>query len=127
MDLKLRVVILPVADVDRAKDFYVDRAGFRADYDAAPNEYFRIVQLTPPGSEASIAIGTNLTHSPAEPGSAQGMRLVVEDIEQARRELVERGVDVTPVDDRAWGRFAWFTDPDGNGWELNEAAAPAER
>lgn len=122
MDLKLQVVILPVSDVDRAKAFYVDQAGFTADYDAAPNEYFRIVQLTPPGSPTSIAIGVNLTHAPAEPGSAQGMRLVTADIDQARRDLIERGVDVTPVDDRAWGRFAWFTDPDGNGWELNEAA-----
>lgn len=125
MDLKLQVVILPVSDVDRAKTFYVNQAGFRADYDAAPNEYFRIVQLTPPGSAASIAIGTNLTHSPAEPGSAQGMRLVVDDIDQARAELVGRGVEVTDVDNRAWGRFAWFTDPDGNGWELNEAAPTA--
>ena len=122
MDLKLQVVILPVADVDRAKAFYVDQAGFRADYDAAPDEHFRIVQLTPSGSAASIAIGTNLTHRPAAPGSAQGMRLVVDDIDQARSELIGRGVEVTDVDDRAWGRFAWFTDPDGNGWELNEAA-----
>ena len=126
MDLKLQVVILPVSDVDRAKAFYVDQAGFHADYDAAPNEYFRIVQLTPPGSPASIAIGTNLTHAPAEPGSAQGMRLITDDIEQSRRDLVDRGVDVTAIDDRAWGRFAWFTDPDGNGWELNEAAAPTQ-
>ena len=120
MDLKLAVVILPVSDVDAARAFYVDQAGFTADYDMAPNENFRIVQLTPPGSATSIAIGINLTNTPVGPGSTKGLRLVVDDIDQAKNELSSRGVNVTAVDDRPWGRFAWFSDPDGNGWELNE-------
>lgn len=122
MEFKLEVVILPVSDVDKAKTFYVEKAGFVADYDMSPNEHFRVVQLTPPGSATSVAIGTNLTNTPVPPGSTQGLRLVVFDIEQARRELTGRGVDVTDIDIRPWGRFAWFSDPDGNGWELNQPA-----
>lgn len=115
-------MILPVSDVDRAKTFYTDQVGFNADYDMAPNDSFRIAQLTPPGSPTSIAIGVNLTHVPAEPGSAQGMRLVVSDIDGAVAELRGRGCQVTDVEDRPWGRFAWFADPDGNGWELSQPA-----
>lgn len=122
MDLELAVIILPVSDVDAAKAFYVDRAGFREDYDLAPDPAFRIVQLTPPGSSTSVAIGVNLWREPVAPGSTQGLRLVVADIDGAREGLVARGVDVTAVDDRPWGRFAWFSDPDGNGWELSQPA-----
>lgn len=123
MNYQLGLVILPVGDVDEAKAFYVDKAGFTPDYDMAPNDDYRIVQLTPPGSSTSVAIGTNLTRTPAQPGSAQGLRLVVADIDQARAELAGRGVAVSDVEDRPWGRFAWFSDPDGNGWELNQPAA----
>lgn len=122
MDFKLEVIILPVTDVDRAKAFYVDQVGFRADYDQAPNEQYRIVQLTPPGSPTSVAIGVNLTQKPSAPGSVQGVRLVVADLDQARTELTGRGVEVSDIDDRPWGRFAWFEDLDGNGWELNQPA-----
>ena len=122
MDLKLAVIIVPVGDIDRAKAFYADNAGFTVDYDMAPSDDYRIVQLTPPGSATAIAIGRNLTATAVAPGSAQGLRLVVEDIERARDELIARGVAVTAIDDRPWGRFAWFNDPDGNGWELNGAA-----
>lgn len=120
MDFKLAVVIVPVTDVDRSKAFYTDNAGFTADYDMSPNEYYRIVQLTPPGSDTSIAIGVNLTQTAAAPGSVQGLRLVVADIAAARDQLTAAGVSITDIDDRPWGRFAWFSDPDGNGWELNE-------
>lgn len=99
MDLKLAVVILPISDVC-AKAFYVDQARFTADYDMATNESFRIVQLTPPGSATSISIGINLTNTPVAPGSTQGLRLVVDDIDQAKDELSSRGVDVNAVDDR---------------------------
>lgn len=125
MDLKLAVIILPVSDVDRAKGFYADNAGFTVDYDMAPSDTYRIVQLTPPGSATAIAIGRNLTHKPAVPGSVQGLRLVVDDIEQVRAALTDRGVTVTAIDDRPWGRFAWFSDPDGNGWEINQEARPS--
>ena len=120
MDLKLEVVILPVSDVERAKAFYRDQVGFAVDYDMAPNEHYRIVQLTPPGSATAIAIGINLTRTPAAPGSAQGLRLVVTDIEETVKTLTDHQVTVTAIEDRPWGRFAWFSDPDGNGWELNQ-------
>ena len=123
MDYKLELVIVPVSDVDAAKAFYIDQAGFTADYDMAPNENYRIVQLTPAGSATSIAIGVNLTAGPNRPGSVPGLRLVVADIEKAAAELSDRGVEVSAVDDRPWGRFAWFSDPDGNGWELNQPPA----
>jgi catechol 2,3-dioxygenase-like lactoylglutathione lyase family enzyme len=132
MDMKLELVVLPVTDVDRAADFY-KQAGFRLDVDHRAGEDFRVVQLTPPGSECSITIGTGLT--PAPPGSAHGLHLVVSDIEAARAELVGRGVDVsepfhfgpegqTPglhPERLSYGSFASFSDPDGNGWLLQEA------
>ncbi len=116
MDMKLEVVVVPVSDVDRAKEFY-ERAGFRLDVDHRAGEHFRVVQLTPPGSECSITIGTGLT--PAPPGSYQGMHLVVADIEAARAELIGRGVDVGEIQDVGGGvRYAGFSDPDGNGLTL---------
>jgi catechol 2,3-dioxygenase-like lactoylglutathione lyase family enzyme len=118
MDWKLELVTVPVSDVDRAKAFYVDKAGFVADHDHAVHAGLRFVQLTPPGSACSIAIGTGLMET--EPGSVQGLQLVVEDVEAAHAELSGRGVEVSPVQDFAWGRFVFFKDPDGNGWAVQQ-------
>ncbi|MGW6425419.1 VOC family protein [Nocardia sp. NPDC055053] len=145
MDLKLEVIVLPVADVDRAKAFYSDRLGFRLDADFAVDEGYRVVQLTPPGSECSIIIGTGV--SAAAPGSVRGLHLIVTDIEQTVAELTERGIEVDgPFRDatgvfhhpgtenrvpgvdpqrRSYGSFAAFTDPDGNGWFLQEVTQRA--
>ena len=131
MDMKLELVILPVTDVDRAKAFY-EQAGFRLDVDHEISEEFRVVQLTPPGSECSITIGKGMTKSP--PGTAQGLHLVVTDIEAARAELVGRGIDVsepfhfgpegqTPgvhPDRSDYNSFVTFNDPDGNGSLLQD-------
>ena len=118
MDWKLELVAVPVSDVDRAKAFYTEQAGFVADHDHRVSDSVRFVQLTPPGSACSIAIGTGLTE--AAPGSAQGLQLVVEDIETARAELVERGVEATEIQDFPWGSFVFFRDPDGNGWAVQQ-------
>jgi len=118
VDWKLELVIVPVSDVDRAKAFYTDRAGFVVDNDVEPNDGIRFVQLTPPGSACSIAIGTGLTDK--EPGSLDGLQLVVDDADAARAELIERGIEVGEVQDYPWGRFIYFTDPDGNGWSAQQ-------
>jgi catechol 2,3-dioxygenase-like lactoylglutathione lyase family enzyme len=118
MDWKLELITVPVSDVDRAKAFYLDQAGFHADYDHTVSEALRFVQLTPPGSACSICIGIGLTDQ--EPGSAAGLQVVVPDIEAARAELVSRGADVSEIDDQAWGRFVYFRDPDGNPWALQQ-------
>lgn len=118
MDWKLELVAVPVSDVDRAKRFYTEQAGFNADYDHTVNEQVRFVQLTPPGSACSIAIGKGLVSSP--PGSLQGLQLVVPDIEAARAELAGRGVAVSEVQDFPWGRFVFFQDPDGNAWSVQQ-------
>ena len=118
MDLKLELVAVPVSDVDRAKAFYTDQAGFNADHDYKVSDEIRFVQLTPPGSACSIAIGTGLTD--AAPGSLQGLQLVVTDIEAARKEFVDRGAEVSEVQDFPWGRFIFFTDPDGNKWAVQQ-------
>jgi predicted enzyme related to lactoylglutathione lyase len=104
--------------VDRAKAFYTEQVGFNADHDHTVSEGIRFVQLTPPGSACSIAIGTGLTESPPPPGSVQGMQLVVPDIHAARAELVGRGVEVSEVHEFPWGSFVFFKDPDGNGWSV---------
>jgi len=117
MDWKLELVTIPVSDVDRAKAFYVERAGFVADHDHVVQEGLRFVQLTPPGSACSIAIGDGLTDVP--PGSAQA-QLVVADIEIARNELRSRGVDVGDVQSFPWGSFVFFADPDGNRWAVQQ-------
>ena len=122
MDFRLELVHIPVSDVDRAKAFYTDNAGFNADHDFKVSDEIRFVQLTPPGSACSIAIGTGLG-SDAAPGSVQGMQVVVSDIEAARAELAGRGVDVSEVQDYPWGRFVFFSDPDGNGWVVQESPA----
>jgi predicted enzyme related to lactoylglutathione lyase len=118
MDWKLELVAIPVSDVDRAKAFYTEQIGFEADHDHAVGDGIRFVQLTPPGSGCSIALGTGITE--AEPGSVKGMQLVVSDIEAARAELVERGAEVSEVQDFPWGRFVFFSDPDGNEWAVQQ-------
>ncbi|MGH2448052.1 MAG: VOC family protein [Chloroflexota bacterium] len=118
MDWKLELVAVPVSDVDRAKHFYIDKAGFNLDHDHTVSEEIRFVQLTPRGSACSIAIGVGLVDSP--PGSLKGMQLVVDDINAARDELVSRGVDVSEIQTFPWGSFVFFNDPDGNGWALQE-------
>jgi catechol 2,3-dioxygenase-like lactoylglutathione lyase family enzyme len=120
--MKLELVPIPVADVDRAKAFYVERLGFVEDVDVRPAEGVRVVQLTPPGSACSIGLGTGLpAYDAVPPGSVQAVHLVVEDIEQARAELVERGVDIGPVQDVGGGvKYAGFADPDGNTLTLQE-------
>ena len=122
MDYKLELVTLPVSDVDRAKSFYVDQLGFNADHDHRVSPELRFVQLTPPGSGCSIAIGEGLTQ--AEPGSVRGMQLVVRDIDVAQRELTERGADVGEINDLPWGRFLFLKDPDGNDWAIQEIQSP---
>ena len=118
MDYKLELVAVPVSDVDRAKAFYTDAAGFAADHDHTVSEEIRFVQLTPPGSACSIAIGKGVID--AEPGSVQGLQLVVDDIEAAHADLSGRGVGVSDVQDFPWGRFVFFADPDGNGWAVQQ-------
>ena len=118
MDWKLELVAVPVSDVDRAKAFYTEQVGFVADHDHQVTDALRFVQLTPPGSACSIAIGTGTTD--AVPGSARGLQLVVSDIEAAHAELAGRGVEVGDVQDFPWGRFVFFADPDGNGWAVQE-------
>jgi predicted enzyme related to lactoylglutathione lyase len=112
------LIAVPVTDVDRAKAFYVDQVGFNADHDHRVSDEMRFVQLTPPGSACSIAIGTGIMDT--EPGSVQGLQLVVADADAARAHLVDRGVEVGEVQDFPWGRFVFFKDPDGNGWAVQE-------
>jgi predicted enzyme related to lactoylglutathione lyase len=118
MDFKLELVNVPVSDVDRAKAFYTEKAGFIEDNDATVSDEIRFVQLTPPGSGCSISIGTGL--SDAEPGSVRGLQLVVEDINAARAELAGRGVEVSEVSVFPWGSFVFFSDPDGNAWSVQQ-------
>ncbi len=118
MNWKLELITVPVSDVDRAKTFYVDGAGFVADHDHKVSDDLRFVQLTPPGSACSICIGVGLTDR--KPGSAAGLQLVVSDIEAAQQELRSRGVEVSEIDDQAWGRFVYFSDPDGNPWAVQQ-------
>jgi len=120
VDWRLELVQVPVTDVDRAKAFYTEKAGFTLDHDHTVNDQLRFVQLTPPGSACSIALGTGLTDRP--PGSAQ-LQLVVSDIHAARDELLSRGLEVGEVQDFPWGSFVFFSDPDGNGWAVQ--AIPA--
>ena len=122
MDWKIEVVFVPVTDVDRAKAFYVDQVGFNADHDHQVNENLRFVQLTPPGSACSIAIGQGVTDS--QPGSMKGLQLVVESADAAHAELSGRGVEVSDIQDFPWGRFVFFSDPDGNAWAVQEIQAP---
>ena len=118
MDWKLELVGIPVSDVDRAKRFYTEQVGFVSDHDHTVSDEIRFVQLTPPGSACSIAFGVGIVDTP--PGSVQGVQLVVSDIEAARAELVERGVEVSEVQTFPWGSFVFFDDPDGNGWAVQQ-------
>jgi catechol 2,3-dioxygenase-like lactoylglutathione lyase family enzyme len=118
MTWKLELITVPVTDVDRAKAFYVDQVGFNADHDVRVHESLRFVQLTPPGSACSIAIGEGL--SEMTPGSLKGLQVVIPDAEAARTALLERGVEASAVDEQPWGRFVYFSDPDGNSWSLQE-------
>jgi catechol 2,3-dioxygenase-like lactoylglutathione lyase family enzyme len=118
VDFKLELIAVPVSDVDRAKAFYVDRLGFNADHDHQVSDDLRFVQLTPPGSACSIAIGTGLVDS--EPGSLKGLQVVVSDIEAAHAHLRDRAVEVSDVQDFPWGRFVFFSDPDGNAWSVQQ-------
>ena len=121
MDWKLELVAVPVSDVDRAKAFYTDQVGFNADHDHQVSDTMRFVQLTPPGSACSIAIGSGIGEG--VPGSATGLQLVVADIDAARDELAGRGVAVSEVQDFPWGRFVFFQDPDGNSWSVQQLPA----
>ena len=118
MDWKIELVAVPVSDVDRAKTFYAEKVGFHADHDQQVNPTLRFVQLTPPGSACSIYIGTGLTTM--KPGLIEGLQMVVPDIEKAHDELAERGVAVSDIQDLAWGRFVYFSDPDGNKWSVQQ-------
>lgn len=121
MDWKLELVAVPVSDVDRAKAFYVDMVGFVADHDHVVNDELRFVQVTPPGSACSIAFGTGIVDT--SPGSVAGLQLVVADVNQARQELLERGVEVGEVQEFPWGSFVFFSDPDGNRWSVQQLPA----
>ena len=122
MDYKLELIGVPVSDPDRAKAFYTEQAGFNADHDHRVSDELRFVQLTPPGSACSIALGVGVTD--AEPGSVTGLQMVVSDIEAAHAHLADRGVDVSEVQDFPWGRFVFFADPDGNRWAVQEIIVP---
>lgn len=122
IEWRLELVQVPVSDVDRAKDFYVNRVGFLAEHDHQVSEELRFVQLTPPGSACSISL-TAGAHQ-MQPGSVAGLQLVVEDADAARAELADRGVEVSEVQEFPWGRFVFFADPDGNGWAVQEIVHP---
>jgi predicted enzyme related to lactoylglutathione lyase len=122
MEMKLELVPVPVTDIDRAKNFYVDGLGFAADVDATPTDDTRVVQLSPPGSACSIVLSRGFPMLDAmAPGTVRGVHLVVADIEQARSELIGRGVEVAPIDDVGGGvKYAEIADPDGNTFTLQE-------
>ncbi len=121
MDMKLELVPIPVSDVDRAKEFYVEKVGFHADHDVQPGNGMRVVQLTPPGSACSIVIGTGMGEiSAVRPGTIKGLHLVVADIHEAHEALASRGVELSEVDDMGGIKYVHFSDPDGNTWSLQE-------
>ena len=117
-DMRIELLQVPVSDIDQAKAFYVDKVGFNADHDHQVSDEIRFVQLTPPGSACSIALGKGLTT--AAPGSVQGMQLVVANVAQAKAEFAARGLDVGDIQEFPWGRFVFFADPDGNRWAIQE-------
>ena len=132
MEWKLELVVIPVTDMDRAKRFYAEQVGFVVDHDTRIGDDMRVIQLTPPGSACSIAIGNGMTSS--TPGSVQGIQLVVSDVDAAREQLLQGGVEVSAVQhfegaDRVdgrggdWNSFIFFSDPDGNGWTVQERPA----
>lgn len=119
-DMKLEVVPLPVADVDRAKAFYAEQIGFHVDHDVRPSDSVRVVQLTPPGSACSVVIGTGLGLAQTPPGSVKGLHLVVASVQQVRDILAARGVAVSDIVDMGGIKYVFFEDPDGNSWALQE-------
>jgi catechol 2,3-dioxygenase-like lactoylglutathione lyase family enzyme len=121
-DMKLELIQIPVSDIDQAKDFYVNKVGFNDDHDHQFSEEIRFVQLTPPGSGCSVSFTTGAHEM--EPGSLEGLQLVVEDADAAHAELKDRGVDVSDVQDLPWGRMVFFSDPDGNGWAIQQVQYP---
>ena len=121
MQMRLELIQVPVADVDRAKAFYARQAGFTAEHDHQVSDELRFVQLTPPGSTCSIALTSGAHHM--RPGSIEGLQLVVDDAEAAREELLGRGVEVSEVQEFPWGKFVFFADPDGNSWSLQQLPA----
>jgi catechol 2,3-dioxygenase-like lactoylglutathione lyase family enzyme len=121
MDWKLELIALPVSDVDRAKAFY-ERVGFHADHDHTVSDEIRFVQLTPPGSACSIALGKGI--SDMEPGSMRGLQVVVDDADAAHAHLVDQGIEASEVQELPWGRFVFFSDPDGNGWSIQQIVRP---
>ena len=123
MDWRLELVAIPVSDVDRAKRFYTEQVGFNADHDHKISDELRFVQLTPPGSACSIALGTGVTD--AQPGSVTGLQIVVDAIDAAHAHLATRGVEVSEVQDFPWGRFVFFKDPDGNSWAVQQIVVPS--
>ena len=123
MDFRLELIAIPVTDADRAKAFYTAAFGVEADHDHRVSDELRFVQLTPPGSACSIAIGTGVTD--ASPGSVKGLQLVVDDADAAHADLAGRGVGVSDVQDFPWGRFVFFSDPDGNGWAVQQIVIPS--
>jgi predicted enzyme related to lactoylglutathione lyase len=123
MDFRLELLQVPVSDVDRAKAFYVDQVGFNADHDHQVSDELRFVQLTPPGSACSISLTTGAHQM--EPGSIEGLQVVVDDADAAREHLIQGGVDVSEVQDFPWGRFVFFKDPDGNGWAVQQIVRPS--
>jgi predicted enzyme related to lactoylglutathione lyase len=122
VDWKIELIPVPVSDIDRAKQFYVEQVGFNDDHDHTVNEQLRFVQLTPPGSACSIVLDLNMT--PMEPGSLRGTQMVVPDADKAREHLLERGVEASEVQELPWGRFVFFADPDGNTWSLQQIVRP---
>ena len=118
IQMKLELILVPVTDVDRAKAFYTEKIGFHADFDQQVHENLRFVQLTPPGSACSIAIGMGITSM--QPGSLEGLLMVVSDVKAVREELLKRGAEVSEVDVQDWGHFVYFIDPDGNRWSLQQ-------
>ena len=123
MDFKLELIAVPVTDADRAKAFYTEAFAVEADHDHRVSDDIRFIQLTPPGSACSIAFGNGITD--AEPGSVRGLQLVVASADEARAELAGRGIEVSDVSDFPWGRFVFFSDPDGNAWSVQEIQRPA--
>ena len=121
MDWKIELLAVPVTDIDRAKAFYVDQVGFNPDFDIPVNDDLRFVQLTPPGSACSIVLDVNMTGM--APGSQKGIQVVVADADVARAQLLQKGVDASPIEDQPWGRFVRFADPDGNEWALQQIPA----
>jgi predicted enzyme related to lactoylglutathione lyase len=118
VDWKIELLAVPVSDIDRAKDFYVNQVGFNADHDHRVNEHLRFVQLTPPGSACSIVLDHGMTSM--KPGSVDGIQVVIADAEAAREQLLANGVEASEVEEHPWGRFVYFSDPDGNRWALQQ-------